>query len=77
MLWTFSLYEYIEFVKDAPFPCTKIELLDYAQRMGFSMAVIENLKELDDDGEEYQDPYDLWPNMPSYDDEFEWETSMN
>lgn len=73
MNWTLSLIEFIEFVKDVPFPCTKAELLGYAKRMGFSMAVIENLNDLDDDEEEYQDSYDIWPNMPSFDDEYEWE----
>ena len=49
MFWTLSL---IEFIKEAPFTCTKDELLDYAERTGAPYAVIENLQELEDDGED-------------------------
>lgn len=74
MFWTLSL---IEFIKDAPFPCTKEELLDYAERSGAPLIVIENLLELEDDGEEYQDVLDVWQDMPTRDDEFGWNEEEN
>ena len=74
MFWTLSM---IEFITDAPFSCTKEELLDYAERSGAPLAVIENLQELEDDGEEYQDVLDVWPDMPTTDDEFGWKQDEN
>ena len=35
--------------------------------------VIENLNELEDDGEEYSSIEDLWPDVPDSDDEFGWD----
>ena len=46
MYWTLELATKLE---DAPWPATKDELLDYAQRVGAPMEVIENLQEIEDD----------------------------
>ena len=74
MFWTLSI---IEFIKEAPFTCTKDELLYYAERTGAPYAVIENLEELEDDGEEYEGILDIWPDMPTTDDEFGWDEDEN
>lgn len=74
MVWTLSL---IEFIKDAPFPCSKDELIDYAERSGAPLTVIENLQELEYDGEEYCDVLDIWPDMPTTDDEYGWQPDEN
>ena len=49
MYWTLELASKLE---DAPWPATKDELLDYANRIGVPTEVIENLEELEDDDEE-------------------------
>lgn len=67
MYWNLELASKIE---DAPFPATKSELLDYANRTGAPMEVIENLEELEDDDEEYESILDLWPDFPTKDDFF-------
>ena len=48
MFWTLELASYLE---DAPWPATKDELIDYAIRSGAPIEVVENLQELDDEGE--------------------------
>lgn len=55
---------------DAPFPATKEELIDYANRSGAPEEVIENLQELEDDGEVYETIEDIWPDYPTKDDFF-------
>lgn len=65
MFWTPELAKYLE---DAPWPATKEELLDYANRNGSPMQVLENIWELDDTDEYYEGMEDLWP---------EWEDMMN
>ena len=50
MYWNLELASKLE---DAPWPATRDELLDYAQRTGAPMEVIENLNEIEDDEEEY------------------------
>ena len=50
MYWTLELATKLE---DAPWPATKDELIDYAMRSGAPMELIENLQEIDDDGEIY------------------------
>ena len=45
MYWTLELATKLE---DAPWPATKDELIDYAQRTGAPMEVIENLMEIED-----------------------------
>jgi hypothetical protein len=66
MYWTLELASKLE---DAPWPATKEELLDYATRSGISMEVVENLQELEDDGETIYDSIeDVWPDYPTKED---------
>lgn len=68
MYWTLELASKLE---DAPWPATKDELLDYANRTGAPLEVIENLQELSDEEEEvYECIEDLWPDYPTKDDFF-------
>ena len=48
MYWTLELASKLE---DAPWPANKDELIDFAIRSGAPMEVVENLQELEDDGE--------------------------
>lgn len=58
-------------LEDAPWPATKDELLDYANRIGAPAEVIENLSELEDDDEViYDGILDLWPDYPTNDEDF-------
>ena len=72
MYWTLELATRLE---DAPWPATRDELLDYAIRSGAPMEVIENLQEIDDEGETYDSIEDIWPDYPSKEDFFS--TRMN
>lgn len=65
MYWTLELASKLE---DAPWPATKEELIDYAMRSGAPLEVIENLQELEDDGEIYESIEDIWPDYPSKED---------
>lgn len=67
MYWTLELASYLE---DAPWPCTKDELIDFAGRSGAPMEVIENLSELEDDGQPYESIEEIWPDYPTKDDFF-------
>ena len=68
MYWTLELASKLE---DAPWPETKDELLDYANRIGVPTEVIENLEELEDDDEEqYESILDIWPDYPTQDEDF-------
>lgn len=67
MYWTLELASKIE---DAPWPATKDELIDYAMRSGAPMEVIENLQEIEDEGETYESIEDIWPDYPSKEDFF-------
>ena len=68
MYWTLELASKLE---DAPWPATKEELLDYANRIGAPAEVIENLEELEDEDEEvYESILDIWPDYPTQDDDF-------
>ena len=58
MYWTLELASKLE---DAPWPATKDELIDYA---------IENLQEMEDEGEVYESIEDIWPDYPSKEDFF-------
>ena len=51
MYWTLELASWLE---DAPWPATKDELIDFAIRSGAPMEVIENLQEVEDEGESYE-----------------------
>jgi hypothetical protein len=68
MYWTLELASKLE---DAPWPATKDELLDYANRIGVPEEVIENLHELEDEDEElYESILDIWPDYPTQDEDF-------
>ena len=70
MYWTLELASKLE---DAPWPATKDELIDYATRSGAPLEVIENLQEMEEEGEVseiYENIEDLWPDYPSKDDFF-------
>lgn len=63
MFWTPELASYLE---DAPWPSTKEELIDYSNRMGAPLQVIENLQELDDtEDNTYEGIEDIWPEYES------------
>ena len=65
MYWTLELASKLE---DAPWPATKEELIDYASRSGAPLEVIENLQEIEDDGEAYESIEEIWPDYPSKED---------
>jgi hypothetical protein len=67
MIWTIELASYLD---DAPWPATKEELIDYAERIGAPYEVIENLIELEDSEEPYESIEDIWPDYPSDEDFF-------
>ena len=67
MYWTLELAQHLE---DAPWPATKDELIDYAIRSGAPLEVIENLQELEDEGEAYESIEEIWPDYPTKDDFF-------
>ena len=67
MYWTLELASHLE---DAPWPATKDELIDYAIRSGAPLEVIENLQELEDEGEPYESIEEIWPDYPTKDDFF-------
>ena len=68
MFWTLELASSLD---DAPWPATKEELIDYAERSGAPEEVKENLEELDDEGDIYESIEDIWPDYPTKDD-FMW-----
>ena len=65
MYWTFQLATQLD---DAPWPASKSELIDYATRSGLSMEVVENLNELEEEGEEYESIVDIWPEYVEWQD---------
>ena len=67
MYWTLELATKLE---DAPWPATKDELIDYAMRSGAPMEVIENLHEIEDEGDIYDSIEDIWPDYPTNDEDF-------
>ena len=67
MYWTLELATKLE---DAPWPATTDELIDYAMRSGAPLEVIENLQEIEDEGEAYESIEELWPDYPTNDDDF-------
>ena len=70
MYWTLELAAYLE---EAPWPATKGELLDYADRTGAPIEVSQNLMEIEDDGEPYENIEELWPDYPSANEDFYFE----
>jgi hypothetical protein len=67
MYWTLELASKLE---DAPWPATKEELIDFAIRSCLPTAVVENLTEIEDEGEIYDNIEDIWPEYPTSDDDF-------
>ena len=67
MYWTLELASKLE---DAPWPATKDELLEWAMRVGLPQGVVENLNEIEDEGEVYERIEDIWPDYPTKDDFF-------
>ncbi len=65
MYWTLELASYLD---DAPWPATKEQLIDFADRVGAPIEVIENLEELDDDDFTYENIEEIWPEYPTKDD---------
>ncbi|MCK4287742.1 MAG: DUF2795 domain-containing protein, partial [Bacteroidales bacterium] len=45
-------------------------LIDFCIRSGAPMEVIENLREIEDEGEAYDKIEDLWPDYPTREDFF-------
>ena len=60
MYWTLELASKLE---DAPWPATKDELIDYAVRSGLPLEVLENLQEIEDEGDIYESIEDIWPDF--------------
>jgi len=67
MIWTVELDSYLD---DAPWPASKDELIEYADRIGAPIEVIENLQELEDNEEVYETIEDIWPDYPTDEDFF-------
>ena len=67
MYWTLELASTLD---DAPWPASKDELIDYAQRSGAPLEVIEILEEIEDEGEIYESIEDIWPDYPRDEDFF-------
>ena len=68
MYWTLDLASKLE---DAPWPATKEELIDYAIRSGAPHELLENLQEIEAEGDVYERIEDLWPDYPTKED-FLW-----
>lgn len=65
MYWTLELASHLE---EAPWPATRDELIDYAIRSGAPLEVIENLQQMEDEGELFESIEDIWPDYPRKDD---------
>ncbi len=70
MYWTLELAAYLE---DAPWPASKEELIDFADRTGAPGGVVQNLLAIEDDGEPYESIEEVWPDFPTADDDFLFE----
>ena len=46
----------------------KEELIDYAIRSGAPLEVLENLQEIEDEGDVYESIEDIWPDYPTKED---------
>ncbi len=55
-------------LEDAHWTATKDELIDYAMRSGAPLEVLENLQEIEDEGDVYESIEDLWPDYPTKED---------
>ena len=67
MYWTLELASKLE---DAPWPATKEELIDYANRSGAPLEALVNLEAIEDDGDVYESIEEIWPDYPSKEDFF-------
>ena len=67
MYWTLELASKL---LDAPWPATKDVLIYYAVRSVAPLEVLDNLQEIEDEGEIYESIEDIWPDYPSKDDFF-------
>ena len=67
MIWTVELATFLD---DAPWPATRDELLEYADRIGAPLEVLENLKEIEDAEEIFDSIEDIWPDYPTDEDFF-------
>jgi len=65
MYWTLELAHWLE---EAPWPATREELIDYVVRSGAPLEVIENLQEIEDEGDQYDGIDEIWPDYPVKDD---------
>ena len=65
MYWTLELASKLE---DAPWPATKDELIDYAIRSGAPLEVLENLQEIEDEGDIYESIEEICHVYPSKED---------
>lgn len=65
MYWILELASYLD---DAPWPATKEQLIDFADRIGAPIEVIENLNELEDDDHPYDSIEEIWPEYPTKED---------
>jgi hypothetical protein len=66
MIWTPELASFLE---DAPWPATKEELIDFAERSGAPMQVLDNLQELEEEDVLYEGIEDIWPDSINQDDD--------
>ncbi len=48
----------------------KMSLIDYSIRSGAPLEVVENLQELEDDGQPYESIEEIWPDYPTKEDFF-------
>ena len=67
MIWTVELAAYLI---DAPWPASREELIEYSERIGTPYEVIDNIKELEDSDEPYENIEDIWPDYPTEEDFF-------
>lgn len=67
MFWTPELADTLV---EAPWPATREELIDYANRSGLPQQVIDNICELDEGEEIYEGIEDIWPEYEGISDEF-------
>ena len=65
MYWTLELAHHLE---EAPWPATRDELIDYAIRTCAPPEVVENLQEIDEEGDAYENMLEIWPDFPRKDD---------
>jgi hypothetical protein len=67
MYWTLELASYLE---DAPWPASKDELIDFAMRCGAPLEVVENLQQIEEQGEIYETIEEIWPDYPTKEEYF-------